>query len=77
MLLPSFWGLGFGNEVVGRLLEFARSLGLKSVTARIHAGNTRSERLLLRTGFQLVEVISHYEIRPGVFRDCLRFEATL
>ena len=77
MLLRSFWGLGFGNEVVGRLLEFAKSLGLKLVTARIHVGNTRSERLLLKTGFQLVEVISNYEIRPGVFRDCLRFEATL
>ena len=77
MLLRSCWGLGFGNEVVGRLLEFAKSLGLKLVTARIHAGNTRSERLLLKTGFQLVEVISNYEIRPGVSRDCLRFEATL
>jgi RimJ/RimL family protein N-acetyltransferase len=77
MLLRSFWGLGFGTEVVGWLLEFAKSLGLKLVTARIHAGNTRSERLLLRTGFHLIEVASNYEIRPGVFRDCLRFEVTL
>jgi ribosomal-protein-alanine N-acetyltransferase len=77
MLLRSFWGLGFGTEVVGCLLEFAKSLGLKRVTARIHAGNTRSETLLLRTGFHLVEVISNYEIRLGVFRDCLRFETTL
>jgi RimJ/RimL family protein N-acetyltransferase len=76
MLLPSFWGLGFRKRS-GRLLEFARSLGLKFVTARIHARNTCSERLLLRTGFQLVEMISNYEIRPGVFRDCLRFEAML
>jgi len=77
MLLRSFWGLGFGSEVVGRLLEFAKSLGLKLVTAQIQAGNNRSERLLLRTGFQRVEAISNYEIRPGVFRDCLRFKATL
>lgn len=77
MLLRNFWGLGFGKEVVGCLLEFAKCLGLKRVTARIHAGNARSETLLLRTGFQLVEMISNYEIRPGVFRDCLRFEATL
>ena len=77
MLLRRFWGLGIGNEVVGCLLEFAKSLGLRLITARIHAGNTRSERLLLRTGFHLVQAISNYEIRPGVFRDCLRFEATL
>ena len=77
MLLRKFWGVGFGNEVVGCLLEFAKSLSLTLVTARIHVGNTRSQRLLLRTGFRLVEVLSNYEIRPGVFRDCLRFEAML
>ena len=77
MLLRKFWGVGFGNEVVGCLLAFAKSLSLKLVTARIHVGNTRSQRLLLRTGFRLVEVLSNYEIRPGVFRDCLHFEATL
>lgn len=76
MLLRKFWGMGFGNEVVGCLLGFAKSLGLTHVTARIHAGNTRSERLLQRAGFRLVELLSNYEIRPGVFRDCLRFEAT-
>ena len=77
MLLRRYWGVGLGNEVVSCLLEFAKSLGLKLVTARIHAGNTRSRRLLLRTGFQLVEVTRHYEIRPGAFCDCLRFEVTL
>ena len=77
MLLRRFWGMGFGNEVVGCLLDFAKSLGLTLITARIHAGNTRSQRLLQRTGFRLVEHLSNYQIRPGVFRDCLRFDLTL
>ncbi len=77
MLIRNYWGVGFGKEVVSCLLEFAKSLGLKLVTARIHAGNTRSQRLLLRTGFQLVQVIRDCEIRLGAFRDCLRFEAPL
>jgi RimJ/RimL family protein N-acetyltransferase len=69
--------LGFGCEVVRCLLAHAESLGLKSVTARIHSGNVRSRILLLRTGFQLVEQQRRYEIRPGVFRDCQRFEIRL
>ena len=70
MLLRKFWGPGFGQEVVGCLLMHAKSLSLRLVTARIHSGNTRSRSLLARTGFQLVEAIASYEIRPGVFRDC-------
>ena len=77
MLLRKYWGLGLGNEVVSCLLEFAKSFALKLVTARIHAGNARSQRLLLRMGFQLIQVTRDFEIRPGTFRDCLRFEATL
>jgi RimJ/RimL family protein N-acetyltransferase len=77
MLVREFWNLGFGREVVTCLLAHAKSLGLKLVTARIHCGNTRSRNLLVRTGFQLVEVLPNHEIRPGVFRDCARFEATL
>jgi [ribosomal protein S5]-alanine N-acetyltransferase len=76
MLLRKFWGSGFGQEVVRCLLTHARSLGLRLVTARIHSGNTRSQLLLARNGFRLAEAIPGYEIRPGVFRDCLRFEAT-
>jgi RimJ/RimL family protein N-acetyltransferase len=76
MLLRKLWGSGFGQEVVRCLLTHAKSLGLRLVTARIHSGNTRSRLLLARTGFQLVEAIPNYEIRLGVFRDCLTFEAT-
>ena len=77
MLLRRYWGAGFGKEVVSCLLEFAKSLGLKLVTARIHAENARSRSLLSGTGFQLVQMVRDCEVRPGVFRDCLRFEATL
>jgi len=76
MLLREFWGSGVGQEVVRCLLTHAKSLGLRLVTARIHSGNTRSRLLLARAGFQLVESIPNCEVRPGVFRDCLKFEAT-
>jgi len=77
MLVRNHWGVGFGAEVVSCLMEFAKSVGLKLITARIHCGNARSRLLLLRMGFQLVQVVSNHHIRPGMFRDCLRLEATL
>jgi ribosomal-protein-alanine N-acetyltransferase len=77
MLLRKFWGLGFGGEVVRCLLSCGKSLNLKVVTARIHSGNARSRLLLLKAGFQIVDEIPRYEIRPGVFRDCVRLEINL
>jgi ribosomal-protein-alanine N-acetyltransferase len=77
MLLRRFWGLGLGSEIVCSLLLHAASLGLKTVSARIHSGNARSRQLLLGTGFQLVKASQRHEIRPGVFRDCEWYESKL
>ena len=77
MLLRRFWGLGFGSEMVCSLLVHAAYVGLKTVSARIHSGNARSEQLLLGTGFQLVKASQSHEIRPGVFRDCEWYESKL
>jgi ribosomal-protein-alanine N-acetyltransferase len=71
------WGFGFAREALVRVLEQARTLGLKSVHARIHSANQRSERLLERAGFKFVETIPNFDIRPGVYRDCKRYEITL
>jgi RimJ/RimL family protein N-acetyltransferase len=77
MLARRFWGLGLAQEVVAWVLEQARTLGLESVHARIHSGNNRSRRLLERTGFMEVGEIFSCQIRPGVYRDCRRFEIFL
>ena len=77
MLLRRFWGLGFGSEIVSSLLAHAASLGLKTVSARIHSGNARSRQLLLGTGFQLAKASQRHEIRPGVFCDCEWYESKL
>jgi ribosomal-protein-alanine N-acetyltransferase len=77
MFARRFWGYGFAQESIVCVFEQARTLGLKAVHARIHSENRRSERLLERTGFKLVETIPNFEIRPGVYRDCKRFVITL
>lgn len=77
MLLRRFWSLGFGAEVLRCLLSHAKPLGLTAVTARIHSGNERSQRLLLSAGFKIVTELPQYEIRPGVFRACSTFQREL
>jgi ribosomal-protein-alanine N-acetyltransferase len=77
IIAREFWGLGFGSEVGRCLLSRAKAIGLQTITARIHSGNTRSELLLSKLGFEIVEEMPRYEIRPGTFRDCLRLEYKL
>jgi [ribosomal protein S5]-alanine N-acetyltransferase len=76
MLARACWGRGLGTELLECLIAEARSRGLRALTARIHAGNQRSERLLLRSGFCIVDE-RRYEIRPGIFRDCLWLRTSL
>jgi ribosomal-protein-alanine N-acetyltransferase len=51
MILPEYWGQGYGTEAVKKLLEYAFSiLGLGMVTAYSHPDNIASERLALKLG---------------------------
>jgi [ribosomal protein S5]-alanine N-acetyltransferase len=77
MCVRRFWGLGLAQDAIACVLEHARALRLKSVHARIHSENARSARLLQRAGFNEVETIPDFEIRPGVYRGCKRFERLL
>jgi [ribosomal protein S5]-alanine N-acetyltransferase len=77
LLVRRFWGIGLGGEAVAWVLQQAKAMGLKTVCARIHGANHRSARLLERAGFKLEGTAPGIEIRPGVFRDCKRFEIML
>jgi ribosomal-protein-alanine N-acetyltransferase len=56
MLLPHFWGNGYGNEITEVLLAKARKEStLKKVTAVIHPANVASRKILKRNGFKLIE----------------------
>lgn len=77
MLARRYWGQGLAAEAVTCLIAHARAIGLRTVRARIHAGNERSARLLIKTGFTEVAPLTPYEVRPGVHRDCRRFEIVL
>lgn len=52
MLLPKYWLQGYGTEVVTSLIEIARDMRLKELTATTDARNKAAIRLLEKTGFK-------------------------
>ena len=52
MLLPHFWRRGYGTEVVHSLVEIARGLEIKELTATTDSRNKAAIRLLEKTGFK-------------------------
>ena len=55
-LAPSARGRGYATEAVQALVAVGVTQGLDAVTAETHAGNSSSERVLLRAGFEVIGV---------------------
>ena len=66
------------DGLVNGTFEFtSRASHYLALRARIHSENTRSARLLTRLGLVAIETVPAFEIRPGTFRACTRFEFAL
>ena len=46
-----YWGNGYAGEMVYALIDFARSLGIKSITAPVAKANKASNRVMEKCGF--------------------------
>lgn len=58
MLLPDYWGKGYGTEIVGCLLEFVKKHpGIKEITAITKQNNIGSRNVLLKNGFAYHSVL--------------------
>jgi len=73
LLARTAWGLGYGLEAMRAVVDHAAGLGLKRLWARAHAGNERSERLLLALGFEDEGYLRGHIQRAGERRDCRIF----
>ena len=66
-LLPEFWGRGFMTEIGAELMRFGwEELQLTGMRAQIVPGNTASEKLLLRHGFERREVVPDHGQARGL-----------
>ncbi|WNS43355.1 GNAT family N-acetyltransferase [Paenibacillus sp. MMS20-IR301] len=58
MLNPLWWGRGFATEAVGLLLAYGfREQGLLKVEGRCRGDNSRSEKVMLRSGLTLERIL--------------------
>ncbi|MBZ9610513.1 GNAT family N-acetyltransferase [Rheinheimera maricola] len=58
LLLPAFYGRGFGTESLQALIQWALTTqGISRFKAVVTEGNTASERVLQKAGFQLAEKV--------------------
>ena len=56
MILPEFWGRGFGREIASVLTEKAQKLELKMLKAIIDPNNIGSKKILTYLGFKTERV---------------------
>ncbi len=65
LLLPEFWGKGYGSEIASLMLEKAEeSKTLNRITAIIDPNNLASKKILLNNGF-ISEKICEIDGLPG------------
>jgi RimJ/RimL family protein N-acetyltransferase len=71
LLLPEFYGNGYGSESLSGLLDWAESVQeINAYKAVVTEGNIGSEKVLLKCGFQLDHIIPDaYEIGGELFAD--------
>lgn len=56
MLLPKYWGKGFGSEIASALVKMATDGGLIKLTAIIDPNNVASRKILISLGFHSLKV---------------------
>ncbi|WP_454053121.1 GNAT family N-acetyltransferase [Clostridium sp. Marseille-Q7071] len=63
LLLPEYWGKGYGSEIVDNLLNKAKETkSIQRATAIIDPNNIASKKILLKNGFMSCKL---YEIDDG------------
>ncbi len=71
MLLPSFYGNGYGTESLQALIDYsAKHFGLEGFMAVVTEGNVGSEKVLAKSGFTLHRIVPDaYEIGGQRYAD--------
>ncbi|WP_372786128.1 GNAT family N-acetyltransferase [Phenylobacterium sp.] len=67
------WGQGYAQEAVRAVVSYAATLGLRRLLARTHLGNSRSDAVLAKLGFEQEGLLRGHVLRDGERRDCRLF----
>ena len=73
-LWPHYWGQGIMPEALGALFRFGYfEMGLNRIEATTHIENDRSQRVLIKLGFQREGILREYYCRDGQYNDQIQF----
>ena len=73
-LWPAYWGQGIMPEALEALLRFGYlEMGLNRIEATTHIKNDRSQRVVIKHGFQREGVLRDYYCRDGQYNDQIQF----
>ncbi|WP_026909331.1 GNAT family N-acetyltransferase [Paucisalibacillus globulus] len=64
MILPEYWGMGYGTEIAKRLINIANQSNVKILKAIIDPENIPSRKILINQGF-ISEKICEIDGLPG------------
>ena len=59
-VLKDYWGGGIGSELMVRLLEFAKSVGISVISLEVRSDNGRAIALYEKFGFEKIGVYKRY-----------------
>lgn len=69
MLMPEYWGKGYGSEILGELLNIADSIpDIRKLVGITKPNNIISKRILCKYGFKSVEV---FKVDDGTMAERL------
>ncbi len=72
-----FTGKGVAKYAVGKILNFAKRIGLGTVVAYASVENTASQHVLLANGFHAVCTVREYTQVGGRWLDCIEYHRSL
>ncbi len=77
MLLPPYWGKGYGTNVARQLVRMGFvELGLRKVTACCNANNLASEAVMKKCGMRREALLKAVRYKDGAWQDELRYAVT-
>ena len=73
-LCPDVWGQGLMPEALRALIRYGfEEMDLNRIVAMTHAENQRSQRVLMKLGFQMEGLLREYFCRDGTYNDQLQY----
>jgi len=69
-LLPEYWGKGLAAEAITAVIQHGfQQMGLQRIDAEVLPGNTASEKVLLKNGFEYEGLLKKWLQWGGAFYD--------